>query len=145
MARYTGALYRRFGLLTDSLPNVKQSPGIGKVSPKVIIRAHDYAFRPHALENFPLYFFLSACTATKQFGPDSLQWAVLEKSGVATRQSSAETVMSKTYEDLCLRTGDNQPIYKYAYYVHLRLHDAWRVPVLHGRLPGPPQADATPY
>ncbi len=52
----------------------------------------------------------------------------------------------RTYEDIPLMTKDaQQPIYDYRYYDHLLLTDAWRVPVLYGKLPGAPDATATPH
>jgi hypothetical protein len=47
------------------------------------------------------------------------------------------------YEEFVLRTGDLQPIYAYAYYVRLLTVDAWRVPVICGKLPRVPDAAAT--
>ena len=74
-----------------------------------------------------------------------MEWEVLQEQDRIWRQDTAELLTSKHYADIPLRYDDMKPIYKYAYYVHLRLHEAWRVPVLHGKLPGPPHADATAY
>eukprot|EP00973_Karenia_brevis_P092771 12414061-Karenia_brevis.AAC.1 len=71
---------------------------------------------------------MSACSAKKQLGPESLDWAVLKQGDDILRQSTAELLMSRSYPEIALQDEDHQPIYKYAYYVHLRLRDAWRVP-----------------
>ena len=145
IAWYTATLYRRLGQDTPSSTKHRDPHALGKIPHTIKLKVKDYAFRPHALENFPLYFFISACVASKELGPDNLDWVVLDGSEGALRQSTAEVLMSKTYDGICLRWEDEQPIYKYAYYVHLQLNDAWRIPVIHGRLPGPPHDDATPY
>ena len=74
-----------------------------------------------------------------------MDWCELESDEGVRRQATAEILKSKMYPELALRSEDQQPLYKYAYYVHLRLREAWRVPLLYGDLPGPPHADASAY
>ena len=61
------------------------------------------------------------------------------------RQSTAKPQMSKEYEDVPLMDEHKQVLYTYAYYVHLRLHAPWRVPILYGRLPRLPDPKAPAY
>ena len=103
----------------------------------------DYRFRPVALEQFPLYFFLSGCVAKRQRNRDTLEWAAVTRGTSIERHPSGSVAMSTTFPELPLRDEEMQLLYEYKYYVCLLLQDAWRVPVFHGKLPGPPHADAT--
>ena len=55
------------------------------------------------------------------------------------RQSTATPVLSKRYaesgkeDNVPLMTASGARIHEYAYYVHLRLVSAWRMPIYHGR------------
>lgn len=95
-----------------------------------------------------MYFFMSACIPMKKLGPDSLDWEVLQPRSddaeAPVRQRTCSLVMSKMFEDLPLESGNGQHFYEYDYYISLLLHDAWRVPVLYGRVPRCPDAEASP-
>eukprot|EP00973_Karenia_brevis_P084673 11749649-Karenia_brevis.AAC.1 len=78
IAWYTFSLYERLGQHDGAFDPRKRSE-TAKIPPKPVIKVKDYAFRPHALENFPLYFFTAACSAKKQLGADSLDWTVLQE------------------------------------------------------------------
>ena len=79
-------------------------------------------------------------------GPNSLSWEELRHEGEVERQWSYEhqPVCSTDVHELPLLHADGQPIHKYGFYHRLRTHEAWRVPVFHGRLPRLPHADAPP-
>ena len=139
------------------------------------IRRGDYYFRPKALEDFPLYFFMAATEARKSLGSDSLAWATLQvdghgrvakvidecqgdalgPSGCASadydarhsfeRQLSGKPVMSSKHPGEHLQTPARTPIYEYDYYVHLKLDRAWRVPVVHAPYARPPEKDTSNY
>ena len=38
------------------------------------LKCSDYPFRPRALEDFPLYFFISGCCLCKHLGEHSMDW-----------------------------------------------------------------------
>eukprot|EP00973_Karenia_brevis_P037084 5112680-Karenia_brevis.AAC.1 len=121
--RYYESLFERLGL-KDSRAE-KPSRPVGK---NYFLNVRDYPFRPHALTNFPLYFFMSACVARRQRGPHSLEWAVLRDGAGFARHPFHEMVMSRTFPEFALRDENGDPFYEYSYYVHLLLHEAWRVP-----------------
>ena len=54
-------------------------------------------------------------------------------------------VKSKLVPELQLMTDEGHYIYKYGYYAQLRTQSAWRVPIIHAKLPKTPDATATPY
>ena len=111
------------------------------------LKQDDYPYRPNALDRFPLYFFLAGCNSSRTLGTDSLDWISLPYGGVAgaDRQCSyhVEPMKSKEFPHRCLLDVDDKPLHKYEYYVHLRTHTAWRVPVLHGRCPSVPDDAAS--
>ena len=51
---------------------------------------------------------------------------------------------SKIVPHRCLLDADDTPLHRYDYYVRLRTHSAWRIPLLHGRCPPVPDETATP-
>ena len=118
-----------------------------KIYPRPFLTEYDYFYRPDELENFPLYFFFAACEA-RPARPDgrrpvnTMAWHVTAD---GRRQSSAEKVYSGKYENVPLRGEpcEQHPLgpvlYKYAYYVTVRLSVAWRVPKLQGYLPPCPE------
>ena len=143
--------------LTNFCSNNKNTNNLQRSKASYLL-PEDYPFRSVKLERFPLYFFFSGCKAIKQAGSHSLPWEILDASnarcvcynaGVDTTprslfmQHTAEAVMSTQYPDLQLRDAQLHPIYKYAYYVQLMLTQAWRVPILHGKLPQTPGLEAT--
>ena len=72
---------------TTNRPN-----GDVKLRTKPYLNYMDYPFRPHALENFPYYYFHSSCELVSHLGLRSLEWAVLKDAdGVERRQRSYQT------------------------------------------------------
>ena len=86
-------------------------------------------------------FFMSSCTTRTKPGADTLHWAVVQ----GQRQHSAQVVTSEQDKNVQLLTPDLQLLYRYDYYVHLRLQDPWRVPLLYGRLPPRAEEADKPY
>ena len=109
-----------------------------KLQSQYFLHQEDYPFRPIQLENIPRYFFMSACEAHKARSPLSLDWAEFGE----RRQFTAQQVVTKAM--LPMQASPGVFIYKYAYYVHLRIDKAWKVPVLYGRSPPKPDKSATP-
>ena len=110
----------------------------------------DYQFRSEKLGRFPLYFFFAACEVTAQSGSRSLHWVELPGPGEGDsvmRQHSyqAQAMKSRAVPELELLTEDGDSICRYGYYLWLRTHEAWRVPIVHGRVPRVPEASATAY
>ena len=102
------------------------------------IKAADYEFRPVLLHRFPLYFFLSGCTARTALGPRRMNWVVLaDTDGNLLRQDSYKPTpeASKSVPELCLLDGTRRPIHTYTYYAALRTDEPWAVPILHMKLP----------
>ena len=123
-----------------------RQPYSTKIPPKPFLTEYDYLYRPDELENFPLYFFFAGCEARLARGehrPDgTLPWHVLPDGG---RQCTCQAVCSQTYDGVPLRGAPSESnplgpeLFKYAYYVSVRLTVPWRVPVLHGILPLRPE------
>ncbi|CAK0905228.1 unnamed protein product, partial [Prorocentrum cordatum] len=123
-------------------------PYTTKLTPaKLHIGELDYVRRPQELEQFPFYFFFASCDAKLPVGknppPESLRWV---RDG-SRRQCTAAPVTSATYDGVPLRgaSTDAEPngevLYRYAYYISLRLTKPWKVPILYGKLPGRPASD----
>ena len=118
------------------------------LSQTVRIRIEDYPFRPHALKDFPLYFFMAGCEATHRLNSDSMMWMSLPREdgqGAALRQASyrQDPIMSKTFPHRPLIDSAGEPLHKYGYYVRLKTHGSWKVPVLYGRSPAVPDDNAS--
>lgn len=118
------------------------------------LRAADYAFRPAALHNFPLYFFMAGCVAHSHLNSESMRWQEIcsrsrdaKSEAIWPRQRSyhTEPLESKIFPGETLVDKDGKPLHKYGYYVRLLTHTAWRVPLLFGRLPTAPAPDAPAY
>ncbi|CAK0894190.1 unnamed protein product, partial [Prorocentrum cordatum] len=129
-------------------PSTAASPYSTKLYRRPFLTEYDYLYRPDELEDFPLYFYFAACEA-RQARPDghrpvnTLAWHVAAD---GKRQFSAEKLYSREHEKVPLRgdPSEHHPLgpelYKYAYYVTVRLSIAWRIPVLRGFLPPCPEA-----
>ncbi|CAK0873829.1 unnamed protein product [Prorocentrum cordatum] len=129
-------------------PSTAARPYSTKLYRRPFLTEYDYLYRPDELEDFPLYFFFAACEA-RQARPDghrpvnTLAWHVAAD---GKRQFSAEKLYSREHEKVPLRgdPSEHHPLgpelYKYAYYVTVRLSIAWRIPVLRGFLPPCPEA-----
>ena len=118
-----------------------------RLKAKIWLRERDYKFRSEKLARFPLYFFMSACEHHTRFGRDSLHWVEFPsrvEGGEPLRQFSYNTdpVLSRKVAPLPLLTPSRETIHRYGYYARLRLHSAWRVPVLHGKIPRFPEESA---
>ena len=107
----------------------------------------DYRFRSHRLDLMPLYFFFSSCEPSDTLSSSSLDWEELETVAGTERQRSYDhqPLRSAHVHELPLLHAVNKPIHKYGFYHRLRTHEAWRVPVLFGKLPRAPHADAPVY
>ena len=141
----------------DSIPLAASIPPPGKGDSSVdgirvpcaawVITA-DYPFRSERLERFPLYFFIAACDATSKGGRGgALSWIELPnevEGGIPSRQRSycSKPIESTTVSPLPLLTPGGECIHGYDYYLRLRLRDAWRVPVLLGKLPRTPDENS---
>ena len=141
----------------DSIPLAASIPPPGKGDSSVdgirvpcaawVITA-DYPFRSERLERFPLYFFIAACDATSKGGRGgALSWIELPnevEGGIPSRQRSycSKPIKSTTVSPLPLLTPGGECIHGYDYYLRLRLRDAWRVPVLLGKLPRTPDENS---
>jgi len=118
-----------------------------KIPAKPFLTEFDYLHRPSELEDFPLYFFFAGCEARPARGGrrpnDALDWYMLGNH----RQYTARPVESQAYPGVPLRhpPSSDDPLgailYVYSYYVKVRLDQAWRVPLLQGWLPHPPQSE----
>ena len=112
------------------------------VEEKVMLSVADYPFRPLPLENFPLYFFMAGCEATRSLSSDSMEWLFLACDGGASvlRQRSyvPDPVCSKIVPRRYLVDDENRSIHRYAFYVRLRTHTPWKVPALYGSHPATP-------
>lgn len=111
---------------------------------KVKLSVWDYQFRPDALLKFPLYFFMSGCEATKRLNGDSMLWKTLQvNKGVAHQRSySEEPIASTSCPHRTLVDENNSPLHTYGYYVRLRTHSRWKIPLIQGRNPSVPDATA---
>ena len=107
------------------------------------LKCSDYRFRPRALEDFPLYFFISGCCLCKHLGVHSMDWVSI--GGQRQRSFRAEPVKSRSMPELPLLDASLKPIHEYDYYVHLVTESPWKVPVLHVKMPGVPDVNAKPY
>ena len=108
------------------------------------IKPEDYACRPAQLERFPLYIFLSSCVPTKELGPRSMEWVTLV-TGETRCSHKKEPIKSHVVPELCLVYSSWQPLSEYEFYVHLLTESAWHVPIICGKLPRVPDADAAAY
>ena len=124
-------------LLGQAMPANHQVRSDLPLPVKVALGVADYSFRPSALENFPLYFFLAGCEATRTLSSGSMTWVSLPIDGGAGvlyhHSRHSEPVFSKAFPNRCFVDDVNTPIYRYAYYVRLRTDKSWKVPVLYGR------------
>ena len=79
-----------------------------------VLTQHDYPFRPRQLEDFPLYFFMSACEAALRLDENSMQWVTVGNQ----RQASfmEEPMKCKLVPELPLLDSAGRPLHKYAYY-----------------------------
>ena len=117
--------------------------GLLQLPEKPILSPADYKFRPRPLEDFPLYFFLSACTLTRELGRESMDWVSI--GGHRQRFCQMEPIRSRAFPELPLRDASHRPIHRYSHYVHLATDSSWRVPILHARLPRLPEETATSF
>ena len=62
--------------------------------------------------------------------------------GPRQRTYDEKPIMSQRMKVIPLRDAAQEPLHRYAFYVHLLTKTPWRVPVLHGRLPRVPDANA---
>ena len=133
-----------YGLLGKPTNTTRQSgkevADAMRVSVKPYLACCDYPFRPERLEHFPMYFFFAGCRVVKQLGRESLDWMVCGQS--RQRSYCQEPLMSTAFPALHLMDEARRPLHKYEWYVGLWTQEAWRVPVLHGKLP-PVATDAS--
>ena len=119
---------------------------MGSLQESTPLKPFDYAFRPKALEDFPLYFFLAGCATARSLSSDSMEWVPLERKGSAEichhRSFIREPICSKMFPHRPLVDAENKPIHRYGFYVRLRTMEAWRVPILYGKQPSPVDATA---
>ena len=115
--------------------------GLLQLPGKPILNPADYKFRPRPLADFPLYFFLSACTLTRELGSTSMDWVSIGEH--RQRFCEREPMRSRVFPELPLRDASHRPIHRYSHYVRLATDSSWRVPVLHARLPRLPDETAT--
>ena len=112
----------------------------------------DYVFRPTHLEDFPLYFVTAACDVSLgALSSSSLPWYEypLGPTGQVQRhpcyvQGKTVTITSGSMASMPLidpKTGE--PLHEYPYHLRLRTHEAWKVPVLYGRLPKRPDENSS--
>ena len=148
---FDGLLRRTLGAVVSYLSDQTKSlhddvkPFL-RLPEKAKLGEQDYPFRPDALEEFPLYFFLAGCEASTNLNSNSMMWKTLP-CGDGThvlyqRSRYPEPMLSKRCDGRYLIDADNKPIYKYGYYVRLRTDVAWKVPVPHGRCPPVPDESA---
>ena len=117
--------------------------GLLSLPEKPVLHPGDYKFRPQPLEDFPLYFFLSACTLTRELGRNSMDWVSI--GGLRQRFCQMEPIRSRAFPELPLRDASHRPIHRYSHYVHLATDSSWRVPILHAKLPRLPDETATSF
>ena len=135
--------------VTNTVPSQaeQRQRGYLHIPGRTEIKQDDYPYRPSALDRFPLYFFLAGCNSSRTLGTNSLDWITLPCEGEAgaDRQSSyhVDPLKSKEFPHRFLLDADDKPLHTYKYYVHLRTHTAWRVPVIHGRCPHVPDDAAS--
>ena len=65
--------------------------GLFSLPEKPVSHPGDYKFRPQPLEDFPLYFFLSACTLTRELGRNSMDWVSIGGASAALLSDGAYT------------------------------------------------------
>ena len=93
------------------------------------VSVSDYLHRPLELSKFPLYYFIAGCEITTKPGDASLAWG-------ADARAQSKVVMSKQYPELpLLHPTSHQPIRVHEYFIRLRTHESWRVPILYGAFP----------
>ena len=116
-------------------------------SRKPILNTSDYLFRPHALDRFPLYFFMAACEACCHLGAQSMDWVEVpcsQSAGVQRQRSyDPDPIQSKICPHRWLTDKNGLPLYKYGFYVSLRTTAAWRVPLIGGVSPAVPEETST--
>ena len=113
---------------------------------KVFLSPEDYMFRHERLDQFPLYFFISACVATHQLGPGSLDWVPRWSDDIGEyvhqRSYNEEPLRSKESRGLFLCDANMVPLHDYCFYAALQTQTCWRVPLLYGQAPKTPDSNA---
>ena len=98
----------------------------------------DYTYRDMSLAAMPWYFFVAACEARTQADESTLPW---REYGTQRHPhyELGKPVKSETMS--CNLQENGKLIREYPYYVSLRTEEAWRVPLILGKIPSPPKAD----
>ena len=111
----------------------------------------DYAFRPVSLEGFPFYFFASGCDVVSE-EPYLLWRDYPSATGGPVRRhpcyQQGRPIMSTrmlgtTLMDPESATERAEPLREYPYRLRLRVREAWRVPVMFGRMPTSPDKNSS--
>lgn len=92
----------------------------------------DYIFRPLELEKFPWYFFVAACGGRTVGDSSSLPWHESESQKHPCYQFG-KPVPSKSLG--CSLQENGEVLRDYPFFVSLRTHEAWQVPMLMGKFP----------
>ena len=74
---------------------------------KPVLHPGGYKFRPRPFEDFPLYFFLSACTLTRELGRNSMDWISIGEH--KQRFCRMEPLRSRVVPELALRDASHRP------------------------------------
>lgn len=154
-----GPLAPKIGLGAESNGMLPKTAGQQSSRGGASFLSADYDWRPRALENYPVYFFVAATDLTYTLKDGLWMWFEPEpgEDGYPNArhpcyehraQNIAYHVKSKKIKSggraralTDPRTG--KTLTRYDHYRSLRMYEAWSVPVLQGKMPQAPKSDST--